>query len=86
MRGLNSLWISARDLAQVVCLAIESSVRFGIYNATSNNYQRHWDLTATREELGYAPEDDVRDFEDPSSEEGAYVDPRAGVLRDSGGA
>jgi NAD+ dependent glucose-6-phosphate dehydrogenase len=86
MGGLNPLWISARDLAQLFCLAIETPIRFGIYNGTSNNSYREWDLTATRDDLGFAPQDDVKDFEAPNSPPGVYVDPRAGVLKDSGGA
>jgi nucleoside-diphosphate-sugar epimerase len=78
----NGLWISARDLAQLVCLSLETPLKFGIYNGTSNNYHQQWDLTTAREELGYAPVDDVRDFEDPASAvAGPYVDPRAGVLK-----
>jgi nucleoside-diphosphate-sugar epimerase len=77
----NGLWISARDLAQLVCLSLETPLKFGIYNGTSNNYQRQWDLSSARDELGYAPQDDVKDFEDPASDQGVYVDPRAGVLK-----
>jgi nucleoside-diphosphate-sugar epimerase len=76
---LNSLWISARDLGQIVLRSLETSRRFGIYNATSNNPQHHWDLETARDELGYAPLDVV-----PASHDGGegprYVDPRAGVL------
>jgi nucleoside-diphosphate-sugar epimerase len=83
--GLQSLWISARDLAQVVGLCIETPRRFGIYNGTSNNSQRHWDLQATRDELGYAPQDDVTMLDLASTGEYPpelpYVVPEAGVLR-----
>jgi len=82
-RAHNGLWISARDLAQLVCLCLETPLKFGIFNGTSNNYQRQYDLTTAREQLGYAPQDDVRDVEDPASDQGVYVDPRAGVLRGS---
>lgn len=80
--ALNPLWISARDLAQVVRLSLMSSRRFGIYNATSNNPQAHWDLRQTREELGYVPEDDVSAHA-TDTDTRVYVDPRAGVLIDS---
>ena len=76
---LNSLWISARDLAQIVRQCLETPHKFGIYNATSNNPQGHWDLHSSREELGYAPVDDVTNF----AGDGVglpYVDPKAGVL------
>ncbi|MBO0882940.1 MAG: NAD(P)-dependent oxidoreductase [Mycobacterium sp.] len=81
--ALNPLWISARDLAQVVQLSLETSRRFGIYNATSNNPQAHWDLRTTREELGYAPRDDVTAHATDTDTRAVYVDPRAGVLGDS---
>ena len=77
--GLNSLWISARDLAQIVLRCLETPRKFGIYNATSNNPQGHWDLRSAREELGYVPVDDVTEH----AVAGAglpYVDPKAGVL------
>jgi nucleoside-diphosphate-sugar epimerase len=78
--GLNPLWISARDLAQIILRCLESSRPFGIYNATSNNPQHHWDLQTSREELGYAPVDDVTRVALPG-EDHAYVEPKAGVLR-----
>lgn len=78
--SLNPLWISARDLAQVVTRCIETPLRFGIYNATSNNPQREWDLRMSREELGYAPVDDVTQVM-LAGEGPAYVDPQAGIRR-----
>ncbi len=77
------LWISTRDLAALIELCFESPRRFGIYNATSSNSQRQWDLQRTRDELGYAPVDDVTKLELPphSGEEPLYCDPQAGVLR-----
>jgi nucleoside-diphosphate-sugar epimerase len=77
--ALNPLWISARDLAQVVRLSLQTSRRFGIYNATSANSQAQWDLQTTRDELGYAPEDDVVSVA-TETDTAAYVDPQAGVL------
>ena len=80
-RQLAPLWISARDLAQIVQLSLDTPRRFGIYNATSNNAERQWDLRTARDELGYAPEDDVSQFLVDGGEPGQYVDPRAGVLK-----
>jgi nucleoside-diphosphate-sugar epimerase len=80
--GLNPLWISARDLAQLFRLALESPRQFGIYNGTSANRGSPWDIQRTRDDLGFAPEDDVANF--VVAREGAvppYVDPQAGVLR-----
>jgi nucleoside-diphosphate-sugar epimerase len=79
-RALNELWISARDLAQILMQCLETPRRFAIYNATSNNPPHHWDLTSARDELGYAPQDDVTRVAGP--DDGfAYVDPSAGVRR-----
>jgi NAD+ dependent glucose-6-phosphate dehydrogenase len=82
IRDLLGLWISSRDLAQLIGLCLESPRTFGIYNGTSNNSQHHWDLRTAREELGYAPVDDVNDVIDPAAlRDQAYVEPQAGVLR-----
>jgi nucleoside-diphosphate-sugar epimerase len=78
--SLNPLWVSAADLAQIVLRCLETSRPFGIYNATSNNPQRQWDLQTSRDELGYAPQDDVTHVAQPGDEH-PYVDPKAGVLR-----
>ena len=81
MASLNPLWISTRDIAQIVRLCLRTSRRFGIYNATSNNAQGHWDLQTAREELGFAPEDDVSKVA-TDADSAIYVDPPAGVLAD----
>jgi nucleoside-diphosphate-sugar epimerase len=81
-RRLQPLWISARDLAALVSLCLESPRKFGIYNATSNNAQRHWELQATIDDLGYAPVDDVTTLElPPDDRDVPYCDPKAGILR-----
>ncbi len=78
--GLNPLWVSDRDLAQIVSLCLATPRPFGIYNGTSNNPQNQWDLRSAREELGYAPLDDVTKV--AAEGEGiGYVDPAAGVLK-----
>ena len=77
---LNSLWISDRDIAQIITLCLETPRKFGIYNGTSNNPQNHWDLTSSREELGYNPLDDVTKVA-LEGEGFGYVDPQAGVLK-----
>lgn len=79
--SLNPLWISPRDIAQIVLLSLQTTRRYGIYNATSNNSQAHWDLTSAREELGFAPVDDVSAIA-TDTQSAAYVEPQAGVLRD----
>jgi NAD+ dependent glucose-6-phosphate dehydrogenase len=77
---LNPLWISDRDLAQIVTLCLDTPRRFGIYNGTSNNPQNQWDLRSSREQLGYAPVDDVTKVA-AEGEGFGYVDPKAGVLK-----
>jgi len=79
--SLNPLWISPRDIAQVVLLSLQTSRRFGIYNATSNNPQGHWDLTSARQELGFEPVDDVTSVA-TDTQSAPYVEPQACVLRD----
>ncbi|MGI9145469.1 MAG: NAD-dependent epimerase/dehydratase family protein [Chloroflexota bacterium] len=83
VRNLLGLWISPRDLAQLVGLCLESQRSFGIYNGTSNNTQHnHWDLQTARDDLGYAPQDDVAQAIDPAAlRDQPYVEPQAGVLR-----
>jgi hypothetical protein len=76
------LWVSPRDLAQLVDLAIQTDRRFGIYNGTSNNSLGHWDLGNARAELGYAPVDDSAAFADQvRPDPNRYVQPRAGALK-----
>ena len=77
---LAPLWISARDMAQIVRLCLATPRKFGIYNATSNNPQAHWALGAARAELGYAPVDDVTVFPMLNGGGSEYVDPKAGVI------
>jgi NAD+ dependent glucose-6-phosphate dehydrogenase len=83
VRNLLGLWISPRDLAQLVGLCLETPRAFGIYNGTSNNTRQHqWDLQTARDDLGYAPQDDVADAVDPATlRDQVYVEPQAGVLR-----
>lgn len=54
---LMRIWLSHRDLAQLVKKSLESAVDFGIYYATSNNDGNIFDLSATEKDLGYQPED-----------------------------
>jgi UDP-glucose 4-epimerase len=79
------LWISPRDMAQLVRLAVETPRRFGLYNGTSNNSMGQWDLTSARHELGYAPVDDSATFDAEARDDpGWYVRPQAGALRAEG--
>ncbi len=51
------LWISARDMAQLIHKSLETDVKFGIFYGISNNRHPVFDLSETRLKLGYSPED-----------------------------
>jgi NAD+ dependent glucose-6-phosphate dehydrogenase len=56
------MWLSPRDCAQAFSRALDTDLGFGIFYAISGNSRRHWDITATMEELGYRPEDDAERY------------------------
>jgi len=54
-----SRWLSPRDAAQLVWRCIEAAhAPFGIFYGVSRGAEKKWDLTTSREVLGYEPEDD----------------------------
>jgi nucleoside-diphosphate-sugar epimerase len=53
------IWLSHRDLVQLVKRSLLAEVKFGIYYGVSNNKHRFWDISNAKEELGYEPEDDA---------------------------
>ena len=54
-----SRWLSARDMAQLAWRCLETEdVKFGIFYGVSRGGEKKWDLTNSREQLGYEPEDD----------------------------
>lgn len=53
------IWLSHRDLVQIVEKSLETNVAFGIYYAISANTGRYWDISNAQRELGYQPEDDA---------------------------
>jgi len=56
-------YISARDLSQLLVRCIEApDIGFAIAHGLSENRFKRLDLTATREILGYAPQDDAFAF------------------------
>jgi len=58
---LKSLWLSDRDLVQIVQKSIEvRNIRFKILYVTSNNTGMNWDLRTTMITLGYEPQDGLR--------------------------
>ena len=52
------IWLSHRDLVQLVEKSLASDVTFGIYYGISNNKDAFWDISNARADLGYAPVDD----------------------------
>ena len=54
-----SLWLSHRDTAQIVdlCINAPKSHRDDIFNATSDNTWKFFDIAHAKEALGYKPED-----------------------------
>ena len=53
------IWLSHRDLVQLVEKSLTTNVPFGIYYGISNNKGAFYDLSNAREELGFVPEDDA---------------------------
>ena len=58
------MWLSPRDLGQLVRCSLEAPVRFGLYYGLSNNRRAQWEIANARRELGYHPEDDSEAFAD----------------------
>jgi nucleoside-diphosphate-sugar epimerase len=56
------MWLSARDLGQLIRLSLETLQPFGIYYGVSDNQRRKWDIENARQELGYNPVDDSEIF------------------------
>lgn len=52
------IWLSHRDLVQLVQKSLSADVTFGIYYGISNNKDAFWDLSNARADLGYEPLDD----------------------------
>ncbi len=53
------VWLSHRDLLQMVKKSLCAEIGFGVYYGVSNNRDRFWDISNAKEELGYQPEDDA---------------------------
>jgi nucleoside-diphosphate-sugar epimerase len=58
-----TLWLSHRDIAQVVRLCIDAPAALGydIFYATSDNKWKIWSIDRARQRLGYQPEDGAGD-------------------------
>ena len=72
-----SIWLSPRDLAQLVSIAIDrSGIRFEIVYGVSGN-RRSWYDNANAERLGYAPQDDSEGWAEEILKNEKPGDPRA---------
>jgi nucleoside-diphosphate-sugar epimerase len=58
-----TLWLSHRDVAQIVQLCIDAPAALGydIFYATSDNKWKIWSIDKAKQRLGYRPEDGARD-------------------------
>jgi nucleoside-diphosphate-sugar epimerase len=56
------LWISSRDMAQLIHRSLQADVVYGVYYAASDNAPAVLDISRARKELGYEPQDRVNDY------------------------
>ncbi|MGD0328857.1 MAG: NAD(P)-dependent oxidoreductase [Nitrososphaeria archaeon] len=56
---LFAMWISNRDMAQLIHKSLESDLKFGIFYGISDNVHKIFDISETIEKLGYRPQDRV---------------------------
>jgi nucleoside-diphosphate-sugar epimerase len=61
-RQYAAMWISNRDMAQLIHRSLVTERSYGIYYGISDNDPPMFDLTGALEELGYEPQDDVSQF------------------------
>lgn len=52
------IWLSYRDLVQLVDKSLTAEINFGIYYGISNNKNAFWDISNARADLGFEPADD----------------------------
>jgi NAD+ dependent glucose-6-phosphate dehydrogenase len=56
------MWLSPRDLRNLISSSLQAEVPYGIYYGTSKNTRRLWDLGPAIKDLGYTPVDDSEAF------------------------
>ncbi|MGI9333215.1 MAG: NAD-dependent epimerase/dehydratase family protein [Gammaproteobacteria bacterium] len=70
-----SIWISPRDLAQLVCIGLEHpDLRFEIVYGVSDNV-RSWYDNSNASRLGYRPEDQSEDYAEEILRDAPALDP-----------
>ena len=59
----NAIYLSHRDITQMLYLCVESdsSIKYDIFYAVSNNKWNYRDLSRAKEVLGYVPQDTADD-------------------------
>lgn len=57
-----AMWISNRDMAQLIHRSIETDLKFGIFYGTSDNIPRIFDINDAKEKLGYKPQDRAENY------------------------
>ena len=53
------IWLSHKDLLQLIKKSLLSDIKFGIYYGVSNNKGRFWDISNAKKELNYQPIDNA---------------------------
>jgi hypothetical protein len=53
------IWLSHRDLVELIRRSIFSDIDFGVYYGVSNNRKRFWHISNAEKEIGYKPKDDA---------------------------
>jgi nucleoside-diphosphate-sugar epimerase len=59
---IRRIWLSHKDLLQLINKSISADMGFGVYYGVSNNKGKFWDISNAIEELGYYPQDDASLF------------------------
>ena len=63
---MKAMWHSRRDFAHLVeCCLQDEEVDFGIFNGVSDNDRRWFSLENARATLGYSPQDNGEDWDEP---------------------
>lgn len=66
--GYLGMWLSNRDMSQLVHRSLQTQCPFGVFYGISDNIPATFDLSETKRVLGYAPQDNVQDlFDEPLS-------------------
>lgn len=52
------MWLSHRDLVELMRRSVLSDIHFGVYYGVSNNREKFWRISDAGKEIGYKPKDD----------------------------